>query len=298
MSGFQADQSSVCGCAQICVYPALHELPKATIRALAARKRIDSGGESTGDEVIVDNRKRVKASAEWVLNGFGWRYDTRELMSSRHVIRSQGATSVDAYMNEIDDQGNIRNEYGLLVPAVEPRPVPLGFYSYQQQLYAQQKQQQFEHQRQEELQAKSGSASGSNGAMTTSSSAAPPYTVSAQGYSSSISSYHLNATSVQHSTVKGDSPGPRVYNQAHATSNLEHGLYHATVIDQSGGREISERAVSGSDYMTDHFRPPANNGFSGGLAISQNQVGFDRVTPPTMAGHGPLMTNNNTNAKH
>jgi hypothetical protein len=64
MSRVKADQSSVCKCAQTCIYPALHELPKATIRALAARKRIDSGGESTGDEVIVDDRKRVKASAE------------------------------------------------------------------------------------------------------------------------------------------------------------------------------------------------------------------------------------------
>lgn len=62
--GVQADQSYVVQYTQMCIYPALHELPKATIRALAARKRIDSGGESTGDEVMVDDRKRVKASAE------------------------------------------------------------------------------------------------------------------------------------------------------------------------------------------------------------------------------------------
>jgi hypothetical protein len=44
-----------------CVYPALQDLPKATIRALAAKKRQDSG-DSTGDDEISSDRKRARVS--------------------------------------------------------------------------------------------------------------------------------------------------------------------------------------------------------------------------------------------
>jgi hypothetical protein len=191
----------------------------------------------------------------------------------------------------------MRNEYGLLVPAMEPRPVPLGFISYQQQLYTQQKKQQLEHQRQEKLQANSGIVWASNGAVTTSSTAAPPYTVSAQGYSSSISSYHLNATS-ENSNAKGNSPDPQAYQQVGTTSNFENGLYHAAAIDQSSGLGSGGRAVSSSTFMTDRFQSPANNGSSDNPSISQHHLGTDRFTSPTTTGHGPLMTNNHTNASY
>ena len=191
----------------------------------------------------------------------------------------------------------MRNEYGLLVPAMEPRPVPLGFYSYQQQLYAQQKNQQLEHQRQERLQGNSGLAWGSTGPTTTASSAAPPYTVSAQGYSSSISSYHLNATA-RTSKAKGDSLDPQPYQQFDSTSNFENGLYHATAIDQSRGHWNGARAVSSSDFMTDQFQPPANNGSSDRWFVSQQHLGVNNLTPPTMTFHGPLMTHNRTNTPY
>lgn len=44
-----------------CVYPSIHELPKATIRALAAKKRNDSGDSHSPDD-FVNERKRLKSN--------------------------------------------------------------------------------------------------------------------------------------------------------------------------------------------------------------------------------------------
>jgi hypothetical protein len=156
-------------------------------------------------------------------------------------------TSVDAYMNEIDDEGNMRNEYGLLVPVIEPRPVPLGFVSYQQQLYTQQKEQQLEHQRQEQLQAGNSLDWASGRPVDGSKSVAPPYTASAHGY---ISSYNLNVTPDAAPGQRPDSHTDHDREKADMTSLFENGLYH----DDSG-----TGAVSTSNAMTDSQQSRANN---------------------------------------